>query len=62
MIDNIFEIKKEKDYAISKIEQLCFIATALFFLKKDVCNWADYIYNNPEKITSPYNKELILRP
>lgn len=60
MIDNIFEIKKERDYTISKIEQLCFIATALFFSKKDICNWADYIYNNPEKITFPYNKELIL--
>jgi hypothetical protein len=60
MIDNIFEIKKERDYAISKIEQLCFIATALFFSKKDICNLADNIYNNPEKFTFPYNKELIL--
>ena len=60
MNDKILEIEKERDFTISKIEQLCFIATALFFSRKDVCDLANTIYNNPEKIAFPYNKELIL--
>jgi hypothetical protein len=60
MNDKILEIEKERDLTISKIEQLCFIATALFFSRKEICDLADYYYNNPEKITFPYNKELIL--
>ena len=60
MNDKILEIEKERDFTISKIEQLCFIATALFFSRKKICYLADYYYNNPEKITFPYNKKLIL--
>jgi hypothetical protein len=60
MNDKILEIEKERDFTISKIEQLCFIATALFFSRKDICDLADNIYNNPEKIIFPYNEELIL--
>jgi len=60
MNDKILEIEEERDFTISKIEQFCFIATALFFSRKYVCNSADTIYHNPETIVFPYNNELFL--
>lgn len=60
MIDNIFEIEKERDYTIFQIEQLCFLITTLFFSRKLICDRAAEIYKKPENITFPYNKDLLL--
>lgn len=60
MNDKILEIEMERDFTISKIEQYIFIASAIFLSKKYICDNAKDIYDNPDTVCFPYNKELTL--